>query len=292
MLIDELIEARRSSGRSQRALGEEIGTDAQTIKRLERGIGSMETLAKATDALDFRLTGIGPGASLGDQLRRRRLKRSLSLERVSMRTGLSINTIRSLENDRGSVASLLRLLAFLAPGAKRRARERTYWGQGDKVDRDSRFTPSDFLEPINEVFGSIDLDPCAHRASPVVARRRILLEEGGDGLVDDWSGRFAFVNPPFSEQLRWLRRAHDQWKRRHVEMVACLVPAKTDSAWFHSVLAADADLYFLQGRVRFLNLAGESQPTPFSLMLATLGTNPEQRERYAALVSGFWMRRG
>ena len=49
--------------------------------------------------------------------------------------------------------------------------------------------------------------------------------------------------------------------------IACLVPARTDSAWFHETLRADADVYFLQGRVRFIDLRGGSQATPFSLML-------------------------
>ena len=103
--------------------------------------------------------------------------------------------------------SLLRLLAFIAPKARRRAPERAYKGAGDKLDRDSRFTPPEFLEHIYAAFGKIDLDLCAHTLSPVVARRRIILNEGGDGLANDWSGRLAFINPPFSALLIWLKRA-------------------------------------------------------------------------------------
>ncbi len=52
------------------------------------------------------------------------------------------------------------------------------------IDADSRFTPPEFMAGIYEAFGEIDLDPCAHLQSPVIARRRILLSEGGDGLAD------------------------------------------------------------------------------------------------------------
>ncbi len=92
----------------------------QKIKRLEKGIGSVETMTAAMAALDFRLTGIGPGQSISDQLRNRRAKRSWSLDEVTRKTGLSRNTVISVENGGGSVASLLRLLAVLAPSAKRR----------------------------------------------------------------------------------------------------------------------------------------------------------------------------
>lgn len=147
------------------------------------------------------------------------------------------------------------------------------------------------MESIYAAFGDIDLDPCAHRLSPVLAHRRIILSEGGDGLTDDWSGRLAFVNPPFSELLKWLRRAHEQWQVGNVETVVCLIPVRTDSAWFHQTLSADADIYLLQGRVRFLDPRGKGQHTPFSLMILTLGATTEQKEKYAELVPGFWLAR-
>lgn len=242
-------------------------------------------------ALDFHLIGLGPGRTLPEQLRTRRRKRSISLDEIALRARLSRTTVASLERGGGSVASLLSLLAVLAPRARRRAPERSYWGQGDKDDRDSRFTPPDFMDGIYTAFGEIDLDPCANLLSPVIAHRRILLSEGGDGLTDEWSGRLAFVNPPFSELLKWLRRAHDQWRTGMVETVVCLVPVRTDSAWFHNTLSADADIYLLQGRVRFLDSQGKGQHTPFSLMLVALGATGEEKARYEQLVPGYWLAR-
>ena len=290
-MIEKLREARRSAGWSQRVLAERIGANPQAIKRLEQGIGSVAVLTAAMSVLNFQLTGLGPGKTLSAQLRARRRKLSLSLTEASAKTGLSRATIASLERGGGSVASLLRLLAVLAPRARRRAPERSYWGQGDKDDRDSRFTPPDFMVGIYAAFGDIDLDPCGHQLSPVVARRRILLSESGDGLADEWSGKLAFVNPPYSRLLVWLHRAHEQWRVGNVETIVCLVPVRTDSAWFHETLSADADIYLLQGRVRFLNSHGRGQHTPFSLMVLTLGATSEQKRRYAELVPGLWLAR-
>ncbi len=261
------------------------------IKRLERGIGSVATLVAVKEALDFRLNGLGSGRTLAEQLRNRRRKRGWSLDKAAERSGLSRATISSLEQGGGSVASLLRLLAVVAPKARQRAPERAYWGQGDKEDRDSRFTPPEFMDGIYQAFGEIDLDPCGNALSPVIARRRIMLSEGGDGLTDNWSGRLVFVNPPFSALLQWLRRAYDQWIAGNVETVVCLVPVRTDSAWFQDTLSSVADIYLLRGRVRFLNSHGKGQHTPFSLMLVTLGATAEQRARYAKLVPGYWLAR-
>lgn len=241
------------------------------------------------EALELRFTGIGPGKTIADQLRGRRHKRGWPIAHVARRAGLDRATVVGLERGKGSIASLERLLAALAPNAKRRAPERAYWGQGDKEDRDSRFTPPEFMQIIYDTFGQVDLDPCAHRLSPVVAKRRILPNEGGDGLAEEWSGRLAYVNPPFSAQLVWLRRAHEQWIAGNIETVVCLVPVRTDSAWFHETLAADADIYFLQGRLRFAAPSGKAQHTPFSLMLVALGASQEQRERLCNAAPGMWV---
>lgn len=147
------------------------------------------------------------------------------------------------------------------------------------------------MEPVYAAFGGIDLDPCGHPSSPVVAARRFILENGNDGLRDAWFGRFVYVNPPFSAQLRWLRRAHEQWRMGNARTIACLVPARTDSAWFHETLRADADVYFLQGRARFIDLRGRSQATPFWLMLIVFGATAEQKVAFADAVAGFWMDR-
>ena len=291
IVITELRDARKMAGWSQRTLAERIGVDSQTIKRLEIGVGSVPTLTAAMETLGFRLTGLGPGRTLSEQLRACRRKRAMSLNELALKSGLSRTTIAGLERGGGSVASFLRLLAVLAPSARRRAPERAFWGQGDKQDRDSRFTPAEFMAGIYAAFGDIDLDPCAHLLSPVVAQRRILLSEGGDGLRDDWSGRVAFVNPPYSELLKWIRRAHEQWSVGNVATVVCLVPVRTDSAWFHETLINEADMFLLQGRVRFLDLLGKAQSTPFSLMILALGVTAEQKGRYAELTLGHWVAR-
>lgn len=292
MLISEIRKARQAAGCSQRALASRIGVDPQVVKRLEAGTGSVATLVSVMAALEFSLTGLAPGRSLSDKLRNRRRALSLSVAGAAVRASLSRATVASLERGGGSVRSLQRLLDAIAPAVRRRAPERAYWGADPKNDRDSRFTPAAFMATIYDAFGPIDLDPCGHRLSPVVAHRRITLCEGGDGLSEDWAGRLAFVNPPFSQLLVWLRRAHDQWRRGNVETVVCLVPVRTDSGWFHQTLSADADIFLLQGRVRFLDARGKGQSTPFSLMLLTLGASPEQKARYSEATPGFWLARG
>ena len=147
------------------------------------------------------------------------------------------------------------------------------------------------MDKIYDAFGSVDLDPCAHTDSPVMAKRRILQSDGGDGLVDEWSGRLVYMNPPFSQQLRWLKRAHDQWQAGNVKTVVCLVQARTDSVWFHEQLRPTADIFVLQGRLRFLTPHGRGHSTPFSLLLVVMGGIENQKRRLGQLMRGFWIPR-
>lgn len=290
-LIEEIVKARIEEHRSVRNLAEMSGVSPGAVRRLESGKGPVSTLLAVMEALPFHITKLAPGLDLAEQLRNRRAKKGMSLEAAAAKASLAPAVVAALERGQGKVQSLLSLLAVLAPTIGRRAPERSRWGPGRKADRDSRFTPASFMEPIYDVFGEIDLDPCGHVSSPVIARRRFLLSNGDDGLTDPWAGRVAFMNPPFSAQLDWLRRAYEQWDSGNVDTVVCLVPVRLDSDFFHDTIAVNADIYALRGRVPFIDLEGNSQVTPFSLMVVIFGASAEQRARFAARSRGRWLAR-
>ena len=73
ILVRMLSDARRGAGFSRRALAMSCALPKQRIKRLEDGIGSLATLYRVMSALDFRLVGLPPGATLHEQLKTRRL---------------------------------------------------------------------------------------------------------------------------------------------------------------------------------------------------------------------------
>ena len=68
-----------------------------------------------------------------------------------------------------------------------------------------------------------------------------------------------------------------------------LVPTRTDSAFFHETIRANADLYFLRSRLKFASPEGKVSQTPHSLMLVVFGATAAQRARFEALVPGFWI---
>ena len=102
------------------------GKSVQAVKRLERGIGSLETVMSVMTALDFHLMGLGEGGTLPEQLKSARRKRRMSITTVASKAGLSRATVASLEQGKATVDSLIKVLAVVAARARRRAPERAY----------------------------------------------------------------------------------------------------------------------------------------------------------------------
>jgi hypothetical protein len=155
-------------------------------------------------------------------------------------------------------------------------------------ESDDRFTSPKLIRAIEGSFGKIDFDPCWHKASAVNPSEYLDVRQGHDGLRDQWSGRLVFVNPPWSAQDKWLKRAYAQWLRGNVHTVVCLVPAATGAAIFHHILARDADVYFLEGRPEFFKEDETSEGTMRPVMVVMFGATNQQKIRFAELVKGSW----
>ncbi|NIJ31627.1 transcriptional regulator with XRE-family HTH domain [Sphingomonas insulae] len=289
MLLQYLREARNRKGLTREQLAATIQVDVQSIKRLEVGIGNVPTLVATMVALDLHLAGVGHAASLPQQLRAARIRRKWSLPDLGKRAGLSPATIAAVEGGQGTVASALKMLRALAPDARpRQPSTRAFWALDPLTERDVRFTPPEFLERVYTAFGIPDLDPCGHAQSPVLAGRKITLADGGDGLTDDWSGDFAYVNPPFSGLLRWLRRAEDQVRCGNVRKVVALVPARLDAPYYHTTLRHHADIWILRGRLSFGTLSGKGNQAPFALMVVMFGVTEHEIDAFTKTVPGAW----
>ncbi len=71
----------------------------------------------------------------------------------------------------------------------------------------------------------------------------------------------AWMNCPYSDCLSWVNKALEESRRGLV--VVALLPSRTDTAWFHSILNEQnrCEIFFLRGRLRFGDAKG-SAPFP------------------------------
>jgi hypothetical protein len=139
--------------------------------------------------------------------------------------------------------------------------------------------------PLYTVFKRFDLDPCSPRRTrpPVKARMHYTAED--DGLSLPWHGT-VFVNPPYGRQLpAWIAKAHAELEHGNARLVVALIPARTDTAYWHRHVAGHADVYFLKGRLRF---GQNGQSAPFPSALAVWGADAATLARLDAAFPEAW----
>lgn len=114
-------------------------------------------------------------------------------------------------------------------------------------------TPQDFFDALDEKWG-FTLDVCATSENAKCAR---YYTELSDGLALPWQG-VCWMNPPYGREIgAWMRKAHES--ACEGATVVCLVPARTDTAWWHT-WAVRGEIEFLRGRLKF---GGSKNSAPF-----------------------------
>lgn len=75
----------------------------------------------------------------------------------------------------------------------------------------------------------------------------------------EWDAPAVWLNPPYGRHIgQWVKRAHDE-SRKHCNLVVCLLPARTDTHWWHTWVMWASEIRLIQGRLRF----SEQGPAPF-----------------------------
>ena len=117
-------------------------------------------------------------------------------------------------------------------------------------------TPQAFFDELNKEF-NFTLDPCA-TSENAKCTKYFTVED--DGLKQDWSKDIVFMNPPYGREIKyWVQKAYEESLKGAT--VVCLIPARTDTAYWHDYIFGKADdIRFLRGRLKF----GDSKnPAPF-----------------------------
>ena len=117
-------------------------------------------------------------------------------------------------------------------------------------------TPTALFNTLNDEF-HFTLDPCATEEN---AKCPTFFTKKEDGLSMDWGRHTTFMNPPFGRAIgKWVKKASEN------PLSVCLLPARTDTRWFHDYILNKAEIRFIKGRLKF----GESKNSaPFPSMIA------------------------
>ena len=147
-------------------------------------------------------------------------------------------------------------------------------------------TPQDFFDKLNKEF-NFTLDPCATEKSTKCIKYFTAID---DGLKQDWSNNIVFVNPPYGRNIgKWVKKCYEESLKGNT-IVVLLIPARTDTKYFHNYILNKASIRFIKGRLTFWDLDGEKYckkafdsmtPAPFPSMIVIYDRNKDN------IISGY-----
>jgi site-specific DNA-methyltransferase (adenine-specific) len=119
-------------------------------------------------------------------------------------------------------------------------------------------TPQAFFNELNKEF-NFTLDPCANKEN---AKCEKYYTKEDNGLIQDWKNEIVFCNPPYGRELnKWVKKCYEESKHAKIVM---LIPARTDTSYFHDYIYNKAEIKFIRGRLKF----GDSKNSaPFPSMV-------------------------
>lgn len=116
-------------------------------------------------------------------------------------------------------------------------------------------TPQDLFDSLDKEF-HFTLDVCA---IPENAKCSKFFTPDQDGLTQEWAGT-VWCNPPYGRKVeKWVKKAYEANCT-----VVMLLPARTDTRWFHDYIYGNAEIRFIKGRLRF---GGAKHNAPFPCMI-------------------------
>ena len=103
-------------------------------------------------------------------------------------------------------------------------------------------TPIDFFNKLDAVY-HFETDVCA---LPENAKCANYYTPEQDGLAQCWGG-ICWCNPPYGREIgKWVEKAATS-----DALVVMLLPARTDTKWFHDWVLPHGKVEFVRGRLKF-----------------------------------------
>ena len=143
-------------------------------------------------------------------------------------------------------------------------------------------TPQAFFDKLNQEF-NFTLDPATNGTNALCSK---FFTEAQDALAQSWQGETCYVNPPYGRVLKnWIRKAYEESQDPNTTVVM-LIPARTDTKYWHEYVMQASEIRFVQGRLKFGG-GQTDDPAPFpSAVVVFKGGHNGQQSMYGPVVSG------
>jgi len=126
-------------------------------------------------------------------------------------------------------------------------------------------TPQALFDLLDTEF-HFTLDVCATAENAKCER---CFTKADNGLAQDWRGETCWMNPPYGREIGgWMKKAHSYI---YSATIICLVPSRTDTAWWHDYVYWADEVRLLRGRLKF---GGTTNSAPFPSAIIRFSRDP------------------
>ena len=125
-------------------------------------------------------------------------------------------------------------------------------------DKDDWETPQDLFDSISNEIGGFDLDVAANAVNH---KCQAYFTKENSAFENEWFGN-VWCNPPYGREIgKWVQKCSE-----YKGLSVMLIPARTDTKWFHDYIYHNprAEFRFLRGRLHFNN---SKNAAPFPSMV-------------------------
>jgi phage N-6-adenine-methyltransferase len=133
-----------------------------------------------------------------------------------------------------------------------------------KSTRQNWTTPDTVFHPLAREF-AFTLDAAASAEN---TRAPLFFDEATDGLSQSWGANVVWLNPPYgckkSKTSDWVKKAHRE--SLGGATVVMLIPARTNTRWFHNYCLKYGEVRFICGRPKFGD-ADHGLPLPLCIVV-------------------------
>lgn len=128
-------------------------------------------------------------------------------------------------------------------------------------------TPQSLFDKLNAEF-NFSLDVCAIAEN---AKCEKFFTPVDDGLLQEWQG-VCWCNPPYGSEIgKWVKKAYES-----KSTVVLLLPARTDTRWFHEYIYGKAEIRFIKGRLKF---GDGKNSAPFPSMVVVMRKEMDKQKK-------------
>lgn len=121
-------------------------------------------------------------------------------------------------------------------------------------------TPQKVFDKLDAEF-NFTIDVCADANN---AKCFDYYDKEMDGLSQQWEGR-VWMNPPYGRSIyAWIEKMYNESK--HCEICVCLIPARTDTKYWHNFAMKAKEIRFVVGRLKFGD-SDNSAPFPSAIVV-------------------------